>query len=149
MTRMASRMEVIEGLVGTVQEDLGTAIEELEKLWGSFDRFQWEHHRRSFMTWEDLKIQLIQRFRPLLVGFMYCEFLTLKQEGLVREYLKKFELLASSLDGISEKIIDSTFTNWLNPDIGHKVKVLGPSGLEKVMKLAQTVESKMLAQQKS
>ncbi|GAA0174020.1 hypothetical protein LIER_27497 [Lithospermum erythrorhizon] len=80
---------------------------------------------------------MIRRFRSLPTGSMYREFLALKQTGTVREYRKKFELLASSLEGISEEVLETTFINGLKVDIGYEVTVFRPNGLEQPMELAQ------------
>ncbi|KAK9177148.1 hypothetical protein WN944_029167 [Citrus x changshan-huyou] len=64
--------------------------------------FGWENKRRPFLSWEELKSQLLLRFRSLPNGSIYEEFLALRQSGSVREYRRRFEQMASTLKDISE-----------------------------------------------
>lgn len=75
---------------------------------------------------------------------MYEEFLALRQSGSVREYRRRFEQMASTLDDISKQVLESTFINGLRSDIRAELKVLGPTGLEKAMELAMKIEAKNL-----
>ena len=61
--------------------------------------FQWEEGRRPIQGWSELKAQILDRFSITQEGTLCEQFLALKQEGTVREYLCTFELLAATLAG--------------------------------------------------
>lgn len=105
--------------------------------------FRWEDKRRKITNWEELKSLLLRRFRNNQEGSMYDRFLGLKQETTVKEYRKQFEMLAASLEQISEPVLESTFVKGLKSDIKGELRVLEPNGLEKTMDLAQKVEDKI------
>lgn len=105
--------------------------------------FRWEDKRRKITNWEELKSLLLRRFRNNQEGSMYDRFLGLKQETTVKEYRKQFEMLAASLEQISEPVLESTFIKGLKSDIKAELRVLEPNGLEKTMDLAQKVEDKI------
>ena len=104
--------------------------------------FQWEESRRSIMNWGELKTRLLGRFRQTQEGTLCDQFLSLRQEGLVRDYLHNFESLAAVVDEEPEHVQESTFINGLKPEIRAKVRMMKPKGLTKVMKLAQRVEER-------
>lgn len=59
--------------------------------------YQWENGRQPLTRWEDLKLLLLQRFRPSQEGSVLEKFLALRQEGTVKDYRRWFELLAAPL----------------------------------------------------
>ena len=75
---------------------------------------------------------------------MYEDFLALRQSRSVREYRRRFEQMASTLEDISEQVLESTFINGLRSDIRAELKVLGLNGLEKAMGLAMKIEANNL-----
>ena len=70
--------------------------------------------------------------------------MALRQSGSVREYQRRFEQMASTLEDISKQVLKSTFINGLRSDIRAELKVLGSNGLEKAMELAMKIEAKNL-----
>ena len=66
-----------------------------------------------------------------------CEqFLALKREGSVHEYLRLFELLAATLEDVPKHVQESMFINELKPEIRSKVRMMKPEELQEVMKFA-------------
>ena len=64
------------------------------------------------------------------------QFLSLKQEASVREYLRAFELLVATLEDVLEHVQEATFINGLKPEIRAKVPMMKPMGLHEMMKFA-------------
>lgn len=83
--------------------------------------FQWEKKRRKLQSWEDLKLLILERFRPSHEGTLEEKFLALRQEGSVREYWRHFETLAVPLDVVSEAILEGNFINGMRLEIQVKV----------------------------
>ena len=50
--------------------------------------------------------------------------------------------MASTLEDISEQVLESTFINGLRSDIRAELKVLGPNGLENAIELTMKIEAK-------
>lgn len=70
------RMTNVEKLKTTIISFEGEAL-----VW-----FKYENRRRQFLNWVEIRSQMICRFRPSPESSMYEEFLSIKQEGSVREY---------------------------------------------------------------
>ncbi|KAL2460735.1 Mediator of RNA polymerase II transcription subunit 25 [Abeliophyllum distichum] len=79
--------------------------------------FQWEKKRRKLHSWEELKISMLERFRPSQEGSLEEKFLAFRQEGSVRDYRRWFETLASPLEEMPESILEGNFINRLRPEI--------------------------------
>ena len=77
-------------------------------------------------------------------GSLCEQFLSLWQEGAVRECLRTFELLAAALEDVPEHVQESTFINNLKPDIRVEVRMMNPEGLREIMRFAQRVEERNL-----
>ncbi|CAI9264216.1 unnamed protein product [Lactuca saligna] len=58
--------------------------------------FAWSQARDPFRSWEDLKEWLLERFQLTGEGNIYHQFLTIRQEGTVRDYVSNFERLSSA-----------------------------------------------------
>ena len=68
---------------------------------------------------------------------------------MVCEYLRQLELLAATLEDVSEHVQESTFINGLRPEIRVKVRRMNPEGLREIMKFAQRVEERNLSGRRS
>ncbi|RVX15939.1 Pentatricopeptide repeat-containing protein [Vitis vinifera] len=79
--------------------------------------YQWTDSREAFGSWDNLKRRLLLRFRPTQEGSLCEQFLAVRQQGTVAAYRREFEILATPLKGILEKVMESTFMNGLLPEI--------------------------------
>ena len=111
--------------------------------------FQWEKGRRPIQNWLQLKSRLLDRFGHTQDGTMCEQFLSLKQEGSVCDYLRAFEQLEMTLEDVPKHIQESTFINGLKPNIQAEVRIMKPEGLREVMKFTQRVEEINWCQQGS
>lgn len=68
--------------------------------------FQWEERRRPIKNWEELKIKLLHRCCSTQEGSLCAQFLALHQMTTSKEYRRQFEKLASSLQNISEEVLE-------------------------------------------
>ena len=84
------------------KEKLATAIISLDRE--ALAWFQWEESRRTIMSWGELKAHLLDRFGHTQEGTLCEQFLSLEEDGSVRDYLRTFELLAVALEGVSEHV---------------------------------------------
>ena len=111
--------------------------------------FQWEKGRRPIQNWLQLKSQLLDRFGHTQDGTMCEQFLSLKQEGSVRDYLRAFEQLEMTLEDVPKHIQESTFINGLKPNIQAEVRIMKPKGLREVMKFTQSRGDKLVSAEQS
>lgn len=58
------------------------------------------------------------------------------------EYRRWFELLASPLSEVSEKVMESTFINGLKPEVRVEVRLANLSGLTQIMEYTQRAEDR-------
>ena len=84
-------------------------------------------------------MRLLDCFSLAQEGTLCEQFLSLRQEGLIREYLRAFEFIGATLDNVPEHVQESTFINGLKPEIMLEVRMLKPEELREVMKFAQRV----------
>ncbi|XP_052196517.1 uncharacterized protein LOC127803919 [Diospyros lotus] len=104
--------------------------------------FQWEQRRQRVRSWEELKAMLVNRFRSTQEGIAEERFLALRQMRSVKDYRLCFETLASSLERLPEAFLEGHFLNGLKLDIRAEMRVLRPTGLERMMELAQRIEER-------
>ena len=65
------------------------------------------------------------------------QFFALVQNGMVKEYREKFEMLAGRVFSLTDDMLKSNFMNGLKPEIR---AALQARGIVDTMRLAQTVE---------
>lgn len=58
---------------------------------------QWWESSSEVQTWDDLKEALLRRFQPTVITNAFEMLMSMKQEGTVREYRKKFESVSSHI----------------------------------------------------
>ncbi|KAJ9540003.1 hypothetical protein OSB04_026509 [Centaurea solstitialis] len=107
--------------------------------------FQWENRRHPILRWEDLRRLILRQFRSTAKGTLCEQFLAIKQEGSVEDFIWKFMDLASPLEGIPEEVFMSQFINGLEGIIRAEVRLLNPTTLEDAMEIALKVEVKNAA----
>ena len=79
-----------------------TKAEKIDVAALSFDSealawFQWENGRQRMNRWGELKSRLLEQFWLTKEGSLCEKFLSLKQEGTMREFRQVFEAMASLL----------------------------------------------------
>ncbi|CAI9284151.1 unnamed protein product [Lactuca saligna] len=68
--------------------------------------FHWSQVRDPFHSWEDLKERLLERFQLTGEGNLYHQFLAIRQEGTVRDYVSNFERLSCQVGDIPESVLE-------------------------------------------
>ena len=84
----------------------------------------------------------MDRFQHTQEGTLSEQFLALRQDGSVHDYLRTFKLLAIILEGVSEHVQESTLINDLKLEIQAEVRMMMLEGPREVMKLAQRVDER-------
>lgn len=69
-----------------------------------------------------MKFRLLQHFRSPRQGTVCGQFLSIKQESTVEEYINLFHKLA---DHLTDEILENTFMNGLNPLVRAEVECSG------------------------
>lgn len=70
------------------------------------------------------------------------KFLALKQDGIVREHRRDFEMLAAPLSMVPNAVLEGNFTNGLKTEIQAEIRMHKPKGLGQFHDLAQRVEDR-------
>lgn len=109
--------------------------------------YRWESREHDFKSWDELKIRIFVRFRPTKEGSLCARFLSIRQEGTVAEYHRTFEEWAAPVRGLTDEVLESTFTNGLHPLIRAEVLSREVRGLKQTMRAAQLVEDRNIAMQ--
>ncbi|KAJ9552222.1 hypothetical protein OSB04_016267 [Centaurea solstitialis] len=102
--------------------------------------FQWENRRHPITRWEDLRKLILRQFRSLATGALCEQFLAVKQDGSVEDFIRRFVDLVSPLEGIPEEVFLSQFINGLWGTIRAEVRLHNPVTLEEAMEVALKVE---------
>lgn len=109
--------------------------------------YYYEEGRRPFRSWDELKIQLLERFQLTQEGALHDQLFSLQQTTTVREYRRQFEVLSAPLSDLSESILEIVFRKGHQPDIRAELRLMDPMGLPKRMRMAQQIEDKNIAMQ--
>ncbi|XP_038904464.1 uncharacterized protein LOC120090832 [Benincasa hispida] len=109
---------------------------------------QWEEERTPMNTWAKFKAHLLLRFLPIKEEDRRAQFLTLKQDGSVRAYRRRFEQLLGSLKDLSDEILESKFVRGLKNDIQIEMRMFKLIGLKEKMRMAQIIEDMEEARRK-
>ncbi|XP_024963751.1 uncharacterized protein LOC112504018 [Cynara cardunculus var. scolymus] len=113
--------------------------------------FQWEHKRHPITRWEDLKHLPLRQFRSLSADSLCEQFLSVRQEGSVEDYRRKFVEFAAPVDGIPKQVFLSQFINGLEESIKVELRLLDPLTLSEAMEVAMKIElkNKVLSREKN
>jgi chemotaxis protein histidine kinase CheA len=101
--------------------------------------------QRLNWTWEEMKVKLIERFRPIAVSTTARHKIwNIKQENTetVNEFCQRFLNLNSMLEGTAEVDRVYLFTNGLKKAIAVRVDEQQPTTLNEVMSIAQKIEAR-------
>ena len=66
--------------------------------------FQWEDGHRMILNWGEFRARLLDYFRLSQEQTLCEQFFSLRQDGSIHDYLRAFELLASTLDDVPEHV---------------------------------------------
>ena len=102
--------------------------------------YRWERNRNPFLSWEQMKIRVLEQFSPAQDTSAGERVLCLRQKDTVRNYRRDFIALASNAPEIPYPILEMAFLNGLRPKIKVGVKLMSLRGLQRVMDVAKLVE---------
>ncbi|KAL4037585.1 hypothetical protein IC575_001182 [Cucumis melo] len=101
-----------------------------------------QEERNKFVSWSNMKERLLIRFRSSKDGTIGGQFLRIKQEGSVEEYINLFDKMVAPVNELPEWVIEDTFMNGLLPWVRSEVVFCRPKGLAEMMEAAQMVENR-------
>lgn len=93
------------------------------------------------LTWESLKIGLLERYGGHGDGDVYEQLTELKQEGSVEDYITEFEYLIAQIPRLPEKQFQGYFLHGLQPEIRGRVRTLATMGEMSRTKLLQVTRA--------
>ena len=105
--------------------------------------YQWWEFRVKSPNWTNFKQVVIQRFQPSMNQSPYELLVSLKLEGTVEEYRKKFELYAGPLRGIKFEYLKGIFLNGLKEVVRAELKLHPVNSLPELMDYAQRIDEKI------
>ena len=77
--------------------------------------YRWETKKRPIVLWEEMKL-ILKHFRATQTGSLNEQFLSVKQDGTVREHRRRFIELLAPLNDVYEEVALSAFINGLQPN---------------------------------
>jgi hypothetical protein len=98
------------------------------------------------LTWEDLKIALLERYGGVSDGNVFEQLSALQQEGTIEEYIEDFERLVAQLPRLPNDQYLGYFVHGLKEKIRGKVRsmiAMGPMSRAKLMNVARAVEQEL------
>ncbi|KAA0050169.1 Ty3/gypsy retrotransposon protein [Cucumis melo var. makuwa] len=101
-----------------------------------------QEERNRFTSWSNMKERLLVRFRSNKDGTIGGQFLRIKQEGTVEEYINLFDKMVAPVNDLPEWVIEDTFMNGLLPWVRSEVVFCRPKSLAEMMEAAQMVENR-------
>ncbi|KAL4025181.1 hypothetical protein IC575_013559 [Cucumis melo] len=107
--------------------------------------FRSQEERDKFTSWSNMKERLLIRFRSNKDGTLSGQFLRIKQEGTVEEYINLFDKMVAPVNDLPERVILDTFMNGLLPWVRSEVFFCRPKSLAEMMEAAQMVENREIA----
>ncbi|WVY89838.1 hypothetical protein V8G54_035352 [Vigna mungo] len=120
------------------EEKMQLVFISMEGYAGSWFRF-WREKTKNY-SWEGLKRALGIRFGGGTRGTVYEKLSTIKQTGLVEEYVRDFEVLVGQTTQIPEEQILGYFMAGLRKEVSDHVRPHDPSDLMMAMRVARDVE---------
>lgn len=75
--------------------------------------FQWWEARTPIVTWDVIRVAILQRFTPSQLGNLYEILIGLQQTGSVAKYREDFELLSALLKDADDEVLMRIFINGL------------------------------------
>lgn len=125
-------------------EKIATALLALEGR--ALTWWQWVKHRRTLLSWGELKNLMLRRFRPHSGGSLCEQWMTVYQESSVAEYCEQFIFLMSPLTNIPEDVLLTSFIKGLKPLIRVELRLWDPESVDMAMEWALKIEEKYVAQ---
>ncbi|KAA0038303.1 transposon Tf2-1 polyprotein isoform X1 [Cucumis melo var. makuwa] len=101
-----------------------------------------QEERDKFTNWSNMKERLLVRFQSNKDGTLCGQFLRIKQESTVEEYINLFDKMVAPLYDLPERVVEDTFMNGLLPWVRSEVVFCRPKGLAEMMEVAQMVENR-------
>lgn len=94
----------------------------------ALDWYPAKEKQEPFSDWKTLKMRLLQRFQSRQ-GTVCDQFLPIKQESSVEEYINLFDKLVVPLPHLSDEILENTFMNGLVPWVRAEIECWESVGL--------------------
>ncbi|KAK2417448.1 hypothetical protein QL285_039746 [Trifolium repens] len=95
------------------------------------------------ITWEQLKVALLERYGGHGDGDVYEQLTELKQKGSVEEYITEFEYLTAQIPRLPEKQFQGYFLHGLKEEVKGRVRsmtVMGSPSRAKLLQIARAIE---------
>ncbi|KAF2308746.1 hypothetical protein GH714_015465 [Hevea brasiliensis] len=163
-TRMDSRVDAIERSLGALEEGLvrmagnGSRMRESssnqrgdESSFGSglYGRCcitlgRWLKQRSPNMTWEQLSVELLQRFGGDAFASPYERLAAVRQDGSVDDFIDEFVARAAQVPGITDQFYIGFFLNGLKAEIRVRIRSQDTGDIFRLMTLAREVERELL-----
>ena len=109
----------------------------------ALSRFHWEHQQQPICRWEELKLLLLEYFRPLDEGTLQEQWMSVMQTGTVAAYQKEFIIKANPISKIEESISLGSYLKGLKDDVRREFRVHGLITLKETMIWSLRIDQKL------
>lgn len=108
--------------------------------------FQWENKRRAITNWRTLRRMLLKHFRGRRGGSLMEQWMSIRQEGVVEDFMKVFIQFAANLEEeVSESCLLANFMKGLEWRIQAELRLMDPGTMEEAIDWAVKIEEKLWA----
>ena len=102
--------------------------------------YKWWETSTTRFKWEEIRQELLNRFQPVLFNNPFDILLSLKQEGMAKEYRELFETYVGPLNIVKSRYLKGIFLNELKEDVIAEIKLHLVETLNQVMNLADLID---------
>ena len=98
------------------------------------------------LTWEEFKVELLERYGGLGEGDVYEQLSEIRQKGTVEDYIQEFECLTAQIPRLLDKQYLGYFLHGLKDEIRSRVRsfvAMGPLTRSKLFHVTRAVEREM------
>lgn len=99
-----------------------------------------------YLTWEELKVELLERYGGLREGDVYEQLTEIRQKGTLEEYIQEFGCLTAQIPRLSDKEYIGYFLHELKDEIRGMVQsfvAMGPITRSKLLHVTIVVEKEI------
>lgn len=109
----------------------------------ALSRFHWEHQQQPIRRWEELKLLLLEYFRPLDEGTLQEQWMSMVQTGTIAAYQTEFIEKANPIGKIERSMSMGSYLKGLKDDVRRELRVHGPITLKEAMIWSLRIDQKL------
>lgn len=129
--------------VQETREAVRVSLAQLCMEGGTIHFFQSLLNEYENLSWEDLKRELLERYGGRGEGSVYDQLTSLKQTGVMEDYIRNFECLIAQVPSMQDEQYFSYFTHGLKDELRARMRsihVANPLSRGRMMNVARAID---------